>query len=218
VYAIARDNGFAEGNMHVSYIGTAVAENQLGHSSAAAGNGLKVVFPGVDIYHEEKGYPFLIRALADLNNVRAQKIDLVLTMKNEKQEWVRQKLSHFRSLEIIRGYTHADLPRILSGCHLGIVPVVWEDNLPQIAIEMVAHGVPVLASSYGGASELCGSGLFRFQGGNPDDFLAKLVHLLENPGDLNEYWKHHEGLVTMSEHWKELERYYGLQENADLDG
>ena len=28
---------------------------------------------------------------------------------------------------------------------LSIVPVLWEDNLPQIAIESIAYGVPVLA-------------------------------------------------------------------------
>ena len=39
---------------------------------------------------------------------------------------------------------------------------------------MVACGVPILCSDFGGASELCSSELFKFKGGNENNFVEKL--------------------------------------------
>ena len=36
----------------------------------------------------------------------------------------------------------------------GVVPVLWHDNLPQVAIEMHARHIPLLTSDMGGAQEL----------------------------------------------------------------
>jgi hypothetical protein len=45
----------------------------------------------------------------------------------------------FRAITLHDGYTHAGLDRVLEGVQLGIVPPIWEDNLPQVAIEMVSR-------------------------------------------------------------------------------
>lgn len=214
VYDIAADNGFDKSKMHVSYIGTKVADRQIGYAASKPTNGLKLVFLGSDINYEEKGYPFLLDTLAELEEKYASKIDLVLTVKQTEHAEIYTMCSKFRSLKVIQGYTHADLENIFSGCNLSIVPVLWEDNLPQIAIESVAYGVPVLASSAGGASELCDSDLFKFECGNSDDMLDKIKHFVDNPEDLEEYWKNHHGLVTMTMHWEELAKFYGLSEET----
>ena len=46
--------------------------------------------------------------------------------------------------------------------------------------------------------------------GNEEDFLNKLIHFVKNPDELKEYWKFHNGLVTLEEHIKELFKVYGL--------
>ena len=61
-----------------------------------------------------------------------------------------------------------------------MAPVVWEDNLPQIVIETVAYGVPVPASDFGGASELCSSDAFKFKGGDEERFFEKIDYLRIN--------------------------------------
>ena len=118
------------------------------------------------------------------------------------------KLDNFNKVIIHNGYTHKDLPNILKEVNLGIVPVLWEDNLPQVAIEMVALGVPILCSSFGGASELCNSDLFKFEGANESDFLQKLTNFVNNPEILNEYWNHHPDLTTMKKHINEILKVY----------
>ena len=106
------------------------------------------------------------------------------------------------------GYNHNELRTILKNVDLGIIPVLWEDNLPQVAIEMVANGVPILCSSFGGASELCKSDLFKFNGGDEKDFVDKLSVFINNPELLKEYWPNHPPLVTMKKHTEDLEQYY----------
>lgn len=109
----------------------------------------------------------------------AAKIELVLTTTTrDKDAYIQKKLKKFHKVKIIHGYSHADLHNILTGVNLGVIPALWEDNLPQVAIEMVAFGVPILSSSAGGASELTRSDAFRFNVGDTEDFLKKYMRLL----------------------------------------
>ncbi|MCD8373005.1 MAG: glycosyltransferase [Clostridia bacterium] len=215
VYDIAVQNGFDAEKTKVSYIGTAIAERQVGKSLYKPENGLKIVFLGNSISYEEKGYPFLLDALSELEKKYASRIDLVLTVREREHGEIYQMLKKFRSVKVINGYTHEDLPKIFEGCNLSLVPVLWEDNLPQIAIESVAFGVPVLASDCGGASELCSDGMFKFRGGDKEDLIAKIKHFVDNPQDLEKYWAGHNGLTTMSMHLEDILGYYGLPQNPE---
>ena len=214
VYEIAEDNGFDVSKMSVSYIGTKVADTQMGHPATEECNGiLKIVFLGNDLFYEEKGYPFLMEALSEMDVKYASKIDLLLTVKQKEHAQMYDMLKNFHSVQIVNGYTHDDFDWIFKDCHLSIVPVLWEDNLPQIAIESVAYGVPVLASSAGGASELTESPLFRFECGNKEEMLHKIEHFVDHPSDLLKYWETHHGLVTLEMHIQELMEVYGFDEN-----
>ena len=209
VYEIAKDNGFSVEKMHISYIGTKVAEKQVGKQSYKPIDGLKIIYLGSDIEYEEKGYPFLLKALKSLDEKYARKIDLVLTVKQkEKNDYITSILKNYRSVEIKNGYTHEDFPKLFENVNLSIVPVLWEDNLPQIAIESVAYGVPVLASSAGGAKELSKSKFFIFKTGNESELLNKIIFFLNNPEKLNRYWVNFRKLVTLKDHCQELFKFY----------
>lgn len=217
VYDIAEQNGFDKSKMKVSYIGTKVAAIQCGHQAYEPKDKLKIIFLGNDINNEEKGYPFLLDSLSQIPFKYASKIDIVLTMRQAEHAEVYTLLNKFNSVKIINGYTHDDLPNIFKDCNLSLVPVLWEDNLPQIAIESVAYGVPVLASSAGGASELCSSDLFKFEAGNSDELNAKIMYFVDHPDDLKEYWTHHNGLVTMKQHVDELLELYGIDNKGKVE-
>lgn len=212
VREIAIDNGINKDKVITNYIGTKIADFQVKQSTAKDSEYLKICFLGNVIGYEEKGYPFLMKALSNLDEAHASKIDLVLTTTNGNEEQMKSQLSKFHSVNIIHGYTHNDLKWILKDVHLGVIPVMWEDNLPQIAIEMVAFGVPILCSTFGGASELCDSDLFKFEGGNEREFLSKIVYFEENPEKIKEFWKFHHGLTTMKKHFDELSHIYTLPE------
>lgn len=213
VKSIALENGLTPELVRTDYIGTKVADYQIRRSSSPVKEYFKIGFLGSDLHYIEKGYPFLLDALELLNKDIASKIDLVLTTTTfNEDELIHQKLSAFHNVQIIHGYKHSDLSRILAGVNLGIVPVLWEDNLPQIAIEMVANGIPILCSDAGGAKELSKSEKFVFEAGNAADFQKKLLDILKHPECLEDYWKGHEGLVTMDKHFETLSNIYNLPE------
>ncbi len=199
------NNGFNPDNIHVSYIGTLVANNQLGRPANYNHDSLKIVFLGyADMY--EKGFTFLLDCLNQLDADYASKIEIrIAAIGSKKYDY--SQLSKYRKVTVTEGYTHGELPEILNNSNLGIIPVLWEDNLPQVALEMVAYGVPILSSDLGGASELCDSDLFKFKGGDKNDFIDHLKYFVDNPLDLESYWSHHKGLTTMAEHAEDINKY-----------
>lgn len=216
VKKIALENGIKNNIIYTSYIGTKVAEYQTKKGYYNKNKFLKIGYLGSDIYFEEKGYPFLMDTLSSISKDDAAKIDLFLTTTNGDIETMKSKLSKFHSVNIKKGYKHNELRDMLIDVDLGVVPVLWEDNLPQIAIEMVAMGVPVLCSSFGGASELCKDDLFKFKGGNKDDFRNKILYFLNNKEKLELYWKNHSELVTMKQHWNNLSKIFGVSACKDI--
>lgn len=178
VAEIAVDNGLNPNKVYVSYIGTSIAENKI-KAEKNASDDLTLVHLGNYSWYEEKGFPFLLNALTALDDKYASKINLKLTMLDAAFD--KNLLSKFKSVEIITGgYKHDRLKEIFDNCDLSLIPVVWEDNLPQVAIESIAFGVPLLCSDAGGAKELYKNNLFTFKAGDKEDFLSKIIYFLEN--------------------------------------
>lgn len=196
--------GMDKNKIHVSYIGTKVAEKQIGERRPTSPFCIAYLGqPRID-----KGFFFFIDCLKKINKDIAQNINIVLAVKDINEKSVRSELKSFNKVIVYNGYSHNQLQMILSPVHLGVIPVIWEDNLPQVAIEMVANGVPILCSDAGGASELCDSDIFKFKCNDNNEFISKLEMLYRDPNLLHEYWSHHNGLVTMTEHIKELKKFY----------
>lgn len=207
VRKIMLEHGYDQQKVVTSYIGTKFAEQELGHSVATKTKPFTIAYLGYE--RVDKGYFFLIDALSKLNKEVASNINVVLAVKNIHKKNIENKLDNFNQVIIHNGYSHKELQNILSSVNLGIVPVLWEDNLPQVAIEMVACGVPILCSDFGGASELSTSNAFKFKGGNEQDFISKLLEIYNNTELLNDYWEKHVPLKTMSKHSEELIKIYG---------
>lgn len=212
VTKIMKKHGVNEKKIHTVYIGTKFAEKEKKYSIADKTSTFTITYLGFE--RIDKGYFFLLEALSKLELEISKQININFAVVNHNPVYLKSLLNKFNSVKIYNGYEHKDLPQILANTHLGIVPVLWEDNLPQVAIEMVACGVPILCSSFGGASELCQSPLFVFKGGDIDDFINKLTLLVNNRNLLDEYWPHHPPLKTMNEHIYELEKFYGESANA----
>ena len=115
--------------------------------------------------------------------------------------------SHLSGLIHYGGYTHQDFDQIMQDVNLGVVPSLWEDNLPQVAIEMIAHGIPVLASTHGGTQELNSHPDFLFT--DTSDLQLKIQKLCRHRPLLNEYWSHATPLTSMEQHVNQLIDIYG---------
>ena len=116
----------------------------------------------------------------------------------------------FSSFELLDGYDHSTLPSILEKTNVGVVPVLWEDNLPQVAIEFYAHGASVLASDLGGAHELSHANDFTFKGGDIAMLCESIKKIVSNPSITSSYFESGIKLSTVSQHFNELKKVYEI--------
>lgn len=214
VKEIAINFGISEEKCHVSYIGTKFANNLQKQDIDLNSKKFNLIYLGY--MNSMKGFDFLIESLLSLDKKVANSINLYLVCRNNLEydiEDIKANLEkRFASVTYLDGYTHGNLPDILKGKHLGVIPVVWEDNLPQVSIEITSFGVPILASNLGGASELCESNDFKFKGGDVKDFQKKITNLVNNRDKLKSFWKFYNKPTTMRQHLNELYKYYGIKE------
>lgn len=214
VKEIAVHYGIKEEKCHVSYIGTKFANHLQRQDIDLNSSKFHLIYLGY--MNSMKGFDFLIEALLGMDKKITKNICIDLVCRNNPQyniEEIKIKLEkRFASVNYFDGYTHEQLETLLKGKHLGVIPVVWEDNLPQVSIEITSFGVPILASDLGGASELCESSDFKFKGGDVKDFQEKLTNLVSNRKKLKEFWKYYNKPTTMEQHLDELYKYYGIEE------
>lgn len=213
VRQILLEHGFDKNKTVVSYIGTKVADKQLGRSNAlCCEDSFTIGYMGY--MRADKGFYFFLEALEKLPDDLAKEISIRIIakyspykQKNEVKRILKLKKKYY-AVELINGYNMENQKDLLQGMNLGIVPVLWEDNLPQVVIEQMAYGVPVLVSNLGGAKELIKNSDFIFQGGDVDDFMAKLIHIINNRELLSQFWDKCAKLTLMKEHVNELRRLY----------
>lgn len=213
---IAAYYGISRSLLHTEYIGSKFADKQESPRTPANDNVLRIVFLGYMKY--EKGLPFLVEALSECDAGVRGRISLTVAAKLQDVgvfAALKRLEPSLHSLQYYNGYTHDQMSRILEGQELGVVPVLWEDNLPQIAIELAAQGIPVLASSFGGPSELTESDLFKFNGGDVKDFNLHLERFLNDKSLLANYWTKRLTLPSVAQHVDCLLGYY---EGAELQG
>ena len=209
--------GYNENKIKVSYIGTKCAERQLQKCSAVTStNPFKIIYMGY--MYDFKGFHFLIDALNLISEDISKNIHLTVCAKHSKFKNSRelQKLdalkSKFFKIDLINGYNESNQQQYLHDQHLGIVPVLWEDNLPQVLIEQIAYGVPVLCSDLGGGQEIINNSDFVFKAANANDFINKLQNIYKNRSLLDSFWETAKKLTTFREHMAELENIYEKEE------
>lgn len=166
----------------------------------------------------DKGFYFLLEQLRSLPESELSNLDLVIASRitevAEMAMAVEQKgqlLSLAQSLHRFRyypGYSYDSIPSMLNGIHLGVVPPLWEDNLPQVTFELLACRVPVMCSNRGGAQEFVRHPAFIFDPAIEGDFQSKLCTIRENPHLLTEFWLKARQSVPIEQHLKELSEVY----------
>jgi glycosyltransferase involved in cell wall biosynthesis len=200
-----------------SYIGTKVAESYESPDLSAIRRrlaGKETITIGYMGYmRRDKGFYFLIDALETMPQSLTKKLNLIIAARMTDPS-VMHRLSlladSFNSVEFSDGYTHDMLDDIYNKLDLALVPVLWEDNLPQVAIESACHHTPVLSSNLGGAKEVGGANaLFIFKANDKADLAARLQDFVDEPSLLLEYWNSAMVPVTMQEHISELLEIYG---------
>jgi glycosyltransferase involved in cell wall biosynthesis len=213
VSQIARDYGIRPEIVRTSYIGTAHSKKfaETAPKSALPREDGTITLGYIGYMRADKGFLFLLDALEALPDALAARIGLVIAAPqggHKVMERVGDLVERFDSLAYANGYTHDSLDEILSGVDVGLIPVLWEDNLPQVAIEMHARHIPLLTSDKGGAQELGNCPDMVFAAGDEEAFQARLEMILDGKLDLAAYWAGARAPTSLDGHLAELKALY----------
>lgn len=215
---IAVNMGLDSSKVCTMYIGTEAAEHpQLPEKKP--GDPINIVYLGYA--RPDKGFDFLLRAMEEIPPAVARRIRFMLYAKCKDaatyqyyQNALAPLTGRFHSISFCNGYIREAQTAILAQADLGILPVMWEDNLPQVAIEMIAAGVPILASDLGGAKELITDSFFVFTAGDIASFNEKLCQIVRTPEKLDQFWKKPVTLTKISQHIEALGNHYQDKERS----
>ncbi len=168
----------------------------------------------------DKGFFFLLDALEGMSERVLSRLRLTVaaqTRDSDTGERLHALAPRLAGLRHLEGYTRDGLDTVLEGVTLGLVPVLWEDNLPQVAMEMHARRIPLLTSDKGGARELGNCADLVFRAGDAEDLEQHLLRLLDDGIDLSGYWARARPLFTPDAHADALlELYQSLLDGTSL--
>ncbi len=107
-------------------------------------------------------------------------------------------------------FTPADLPSIMASTDVGLVLPIWEDNGPQVAMEFVNYGVPVIGTKMGGVPDFVSEGQGLLFDPHSEDGIAEAISFIE---DLDKEYLESSGssfprLTSPHEHQRSLSEIY----------
>jgi len=217
---IARGFGVAPGRLRVLPIGTDQAAEwtrrppppRLPRPDGTLGLGF------LGYARRDKGFFFLLDTLEGMEAGVLARLRLTLGVRLGTRG-LRRRLARLapRLAGLVHhdGYARGDLDAVLGQVDLGVVPPLWEDNLPQVALEMHARRIPLLVSDRGGARELVGDPALVFPAGDRAALAARLGRLVREGHDLTRHWRHAPAPVTPRAHVAALVACYrGLRAPA----
>jgi len=151
-----------------------------------------------------KGLPFITRALMAANHpLLRERAELTVYARLGPLEINRllPLRDRFAEVKVVPGYNRSQLGAIARDIDLNIVPSIWRETYNQVGFELLCLGTPSLLSS------TVGLGMFYrdqpdfiFEANEEDDFMAKLVRIVENPGLLEQFWRMPPELPSMDGH------------------
>lgn len=202
-----------------SYIGTQQAQafEQTAPRPVPARDDGTLTLAYLGYMRHDKGFFFLLEALEDMPAALAARLRLVVAArKGDPVTMSRLAVLSGRLAELryANGYTHDNLDDLLADVDVGLVPVLWHDNLPQVAIEMHARHIPLLCADLGGAQELAGCPDMIFKARDAAAFETRLRAILDGQVDFDAYWQGARAPVSMEGHVADLLEVYRGQGRA----
>jgi hypothetical protein len=179
---------------------------------------VRLLFLGYN--HHYKGLPMVAETLEMMSPEHLRRIDLsVFALGGQTIEWMFRRLEpRLGKLKYAYGYTFHDIPWMMGGKDLTLVPSVWWDNAPQTVFESMSCGVPVLGAAVGGIPDFVHHGVngLLFRGNDREDLKRRLIEVIENPWQLEELRKNVRPCKSIEEHTPEMERIYRGEDVGEM--
>jgi glycosyltransferase involved in cell wall biosynthesis len=172
-----------------------------------------------------KGLPILAEVLETMSPEHLRQIKLsIFALDGQSIEWMFRRLEPrlaggVGGLQFATGYNFHDIPWMMGGRDICLVPSVWWDNAPQTVFESLACGVPVLGAAVGGIPDFVidGHNGLLFRANDRDDLKRRLIEIIENPWLLEKLRRNVRPCKSIEEHTREMERVYAGDDEAIYD-
>jgi len=156
-----------------------------------------------------KGVDVLVRAFMRLSKHHPQSVLKIYGDLSRVPQYV-QRLKHLagekKAVDFCGSFANEDVYKILKDIDVLVVPSLWFENSPNVILEAFASGTPVVASNFGGMTELVEhevNGLL-FKRGDVKDLYRTLRKLSEKPELLASFREGIQSVKTESEEWEEI--------------
>jgi len=174
------------------------------------GRPVRLVFLGYNNHY--KGLLVLADALELLTPEYLRRLAVtVYANQGRTAQWRFERLRpRLAGLTYQDAYDFSDIPWILGGKDLVVVPSVWWDNAPQTVFEAFGCGVPVLGAALGGIPDFVidGHNGLLFRGNDRYDLARRLAETLRDPRVLDRMRRNVRPPKSIDEHGAEIEALY----------
>jgi glycosyltransferase involved in cell wall biosynthesis len=171
---------------------------------------IRLVFLGYNNHY--KGLHVLADALELLTPEYLHRISITIhAHQGQAMQWRFERLRpRLADLTYQYAYDYSDIPWILGGKDLVVVPSVWWDNAPQTVFEAFGCGVPVLGAELGGIPDFVkhGHNGLLFRGNDRYDLARRLAEVVRNPHTLDALREGVRPPKSIAEHGAEIEELY----------
>lgn len=164
---------------------------------------------------KEKGIEYLLKAMPKVLE-EIPKAELVIIGDGPILDRLT-KLSHNIGINdqvTFHGYMpHEKVMDFYNSSSLLVLPTVWFENFPNVILEAMTHGLPVITTNIGGQGELVEDGVtgYHVEPCNSEDLAEKVLSLLQDK-EMNERMgenaREHGSQFSPEIHLKRLERIY----------
>lgn len=137
---------------------------------------------------EEKG---ILVALEAVNRLYRRGTQVELTVVGEGDQAFRERLRNMLNRQAIDSHVRLlgrvperEIPSLMQDHGIVVVPSIWKDPLPRVAVEGMAAARVVIGSDVGGLPEIITPGKtgFLFPPGNAGELASKIIELMSDPG------------------------------------
>lgn len=173
---------------------------------------IRIAFMGYNNFY--KGLHMFLDALNLLSPDILAKYHLFIWAKDIQRDETRLNsfASRLSGLDVHSAYQYEQIPSMLCGMDLGIVPSVWWDNGPQTVMEFLACNVPVLGANLGGIPDILRDGHngLLFTGNDRSALASRLTQLVQSPEILLDLRARNltGDILSMHNHLRILEEFY----------
>jgi len=131
-----------------------------------------------------KGVRVLIEAFSLLDGARPTRLVVAGYSVWDEEEKLRAEVEKrgLRNVEFVGWKNGEELAQLYRSARFVVAPTLWYENLPNVVLEAMCYGKPVVGSDLGGVTEVIDDGRdgLLFEPGNSEELRSKMEQLIDD--------------------------------------